>query len=224
MPIITQEVRTQVTAGVKSEQQTVQHSLIEEVHHSVDDLKPTIDKRVDDSVHESVNAAVTAQVDSQIAPRLKQLENSAQISTLINQAEGGDATSFDTLVQMAGDPQIPQNVRDLALKVARSLLTSNESALYVSRHFNNNPSETQEISYLDDPEQFSRQAAIDSLPEEYWKGHLDRLFLIMTSDVSIRVRVAAYNRFHQITQISAEVLDNQTALKWWREHRKEFVK
>jgi hypothetical protein len=224
LPIITSEVRTQVSAGVKSEQQNVQRSLIEEVHHSVEDLKPTIDKEVNNTVHESVNSAVTAQVDSQITPRLKQLENSAQLSTLINQAESGDAISFDTLVRMSADPQVLQNVRDLALKVAKSIVASNDSGIYVSRTFNDNPTESKKIAYLNNPDQFIRQAAVDSIPEEYWKGHLDQLFTMLTSDTDIRVRVSAFNRFRQITQIKAEALDNQTVWQWWLQHRKEFVK
>lgn len=202
----------------------MQRALIEEVHHSVDELKPTIDKRVDETVKQSINTAVSSQVDSQIAPRLKQLENSAQLSTLINQAESGDGGSFDTLIRMVEDSQTPQNVRDLALKVARSIIATSNSGVYTMRQFTNNPTQPQMIVYLQDPNAGTRQATIDSLSDDYWKEHLDQLFSVMTSDSEIRVRVSAYNRFRRITLIKTDALDNFTLSQWWTIHRKEFVK
>jgi hypothetical protein len=224
LPIITSEVRTQVSAGVKSEQQVVQHTLWQEVHQSVDELKPTINKRVDESVTQSVNAAVREQVDSQITPRIKELENSAQVSTLINQAESGDGSSFDTLVRMAGDSQVPQSVRDLALKVARSILASHNSGLYSTRTFTPAKTEAEEIAFLQDSDALSRQAAVDSLGIEYWKNHMDQLFATMTSDPSLQVRTSGFVRFKGITQMKYDALDNYNAVQWWGEHRKEFVK
>jgi hypothetical protein len=67
MPIITTEVKSQVAAGVKSEQQDVQRTMLQQMHQSVEDLKPTINKRVDDTVGQAVNTAVSAQVDSQMS-------------------------------------------------------------------------------------------------------------------------------------------------------------
>lgn len=224
MPIITTEVKSQVTAGVKSERQNVQHTLMQEVHQSVEDLKPTINKRVDDTVGQAVNSAVTSQVDSQIAPRLRQLENSAQVSTLINQAESGDGPSFDTLVVMAGDPQVPQNVRELALKVARSIISTHNSGLYMTRAFVEPKTETQEVEFLRDPDPSTRKAAVDSLKVEYWKGHMDDLVAIMTSDPALEVRIAGFNHFKEITQVKFDGLDNYSASQWWNLHRKEFVK
>ncbi len=162
MPIITTEVKSQVTAGVKSEQQNVQHTLMQEVHQSVEDLKPTINKRVDDTVGQAVDSAVASQVDSQITPRLKQLENSAQVSALINQANGGDGASFDTLAVMAADSQVPQNIRDLALKVARSIVASHNTGLYTTRTFLDPKTEAEETTLLSDPNPLIRRAAIDS--------------------------------------------------------------
>lgn len=223
MPIITGEVRSQVSAGVKSEQATVQTAMLQEVHKSVEDLKPTINKRVDDTVSQSVNTAVASQVDSQIAPRLKQIENSTQIITLINQAQSGDGPSFDTLVVMAGDPQVPQTSRNLALKVAKSLVSHN-AGFYTTRSFTEPKTEAQEAQLLLDSDQTTRQAAVDSLGLDYWKGHMDQLFGIMTADLDLGVRASAYNRFKSITQIKFVALDNYSAVQWWNLHRKEFVK
>jgi hypothetical protein len=224
LPIITTEVRSQVNAGVKAEQQTVQRSLIQQVHQSVEDLKPTINKRVDETVGQSVTAAVSAQVDSQIAPRLKQLENNAQISTLINQAESGDGPSFDILIRMAGDPQVPVDARNLALKVARSIVASHNQGFYSLRQFLDKKTEQEEVVYLQDADPQSRQAAVDSLGANYWKAHLDQLFSIMTMDNSIEVRRSAYMQFKGVTQLKSDALDNFTATEWWRAHRNEFVK
>ena len=223
-PIITSEVRSQVSAGVKAEQQTVQRSLIQQVHQSVEDLKPTINKRVDETVGQSVSAAVSSQVDSQIAPRLKQLENNAQISTLINQAESGDGPSFDILIQMAGDPQVPVETRNLALKVAKSIVASHNQGFYTSRQFLDKKTEQEEVALLHDADPQTRQAAVDSLSADYWKAHLDQLFSIMTTDNSIEVRRSGFMHFIGITQLKCDALDNFTATQWWKVHRNEFVK
>jgi hypothetical protein len=224
LPIITTEVKSQVNAGVKSEQQNVQRTLLQEVHQSVEDLKPTINQRVDDTVTQAVGAAVTSQVDSQIAPRLKQLENSAQVSTLINQAESGDGPSFDTLDVMAGDSQVPQDVRNLALKVVRSLVASHNAGFYSSRTFNDPKTEIQAVQLLSDSDPQTRQAAIDSLGESYWRSHMDQLFGVMMSDGALEVRTAAYFRFKGITKMKSDALDNYSAAQWWQQHRAEFVK
>jgi len=224
LPIITTEVRSQVSTGVKSEQQTVQRAMLEEVHRSVEELKPTINRRVDESVGKSVSAAVSAQVDSQIAPRLKELENSAQISTLINQAESGDGSSFDILLRMAGDPQVSESVRGLALKVVRSIVLSHNSGIRSTRTFTEIKTKEQQAQLLQDGEPLTRQAAVDSLADDYWKTHLDQLFAIMTSDGSLEVRAAAYSRFKIITMMKSDALDNYSASQWWAKHRTEFVK
>jgi HEAT repeat protein len=224
MPIITTEVRSQVSSGVKSEQKTVQNALLEEVHRSVEDLKPTINKKVDESVGQSVAAAVHSQVDAQIAPRLKDLENNAQISSLINQAESGDGVAFDTLIRMTNDPQVSPQIRDLALKVARSVIALHSSAFHTKRDFLEPKTEAEEIIFLDNPDSSVRHAAVDSLTMVYWKAHMDQLFGIMTSDSALDVREAAYVQFKAITQLKTDILDNYSAAQWWSQHRKDFVK
>jgi predicted Holliday junction resolvase-like endonuclease len=224
LPIINTEVRSQVTSGVKSEQQTVQRAMLEEVHKSVEELKPTINKRVDESVSKSVESAVHFQVDSQIAPRLRDLENNAQISSLINQAEGGDGTAFDTLFRMSGDAQITPATRDLALKVARSVVAIHNVSFPPKRNFIDPKTEDQEIAFLNNSDASIRHAAVDSLTAGYWKLHMDQLFGIMTSDSALDVREAAYIQFKIITSMKADNLDNYSAIQWWQVHRKEFVK
>ena len=224
LPIITTEVRSQVGASVKSEQQTVQRKMLEQVHQSVEDLKPTINKRVDESVSQSVSVAVRSQVDNQVTPLIRQLQDNAQVSTLINQAESDDGTSFDTLLRMAADPQVPKNVRDIALKVVKSQIATHNSALYTSRTFTDPKTRAQLVAYLQDPDSFSRQAAIDSLGRDYWKSNLDQLFTFMMSDPSLDVRMSASVMFTSITQMKSYRLDNYTESQWWNFHRKEFVK
>jgi len=53
---------------------------------------------------------------------------------------------------------------------------------------------------------------------------MDQLFQIMTSDLALDTRTAAYNKFKGITQIKFEALDNWSAAQWWGQHRMEFVK
>ena len=223
LPIITEQVHSQVGTGVKAEQRNIQQSLIQEVHSSVDELKPTINTRVDDTVSQAVDSSVRAQVDTQIAPRLKQLEGNAELSSLLIQAESGDGRAFDTIVGLASNSQAPQGTRDMALKVVRSLIAREYNNL-VLRMFQDPKTETQSEELLGDQNPFNREAAINSLAGPYWTHNLDRLFRIMTTDSNLDVRAAAFKMFQGITKIVADPLDNSAASAWWAEHRKNFVK
>jgi hypothetical protein len=171
-----------------------------------------------------VNASVSAQVDTQIAPRLKQLENNAQLSILINLAQAGNGTAYDRLFAMASDPREPKETQPLAIEVVESIIARHSSPLRPSRQFTESKTEAQEVILLHNPEAFTREAALDSLNVDYWKKHLDDLFNIMTTDPSLDVRAGAYFIFAGITQFKSDPLNNSIASQWWVQHRKDFVK
>ena len=175
LPIINHEVRSQVSAGVKNEQQNVKATLLQEVHTSVDELRPTINQRVDSTVGQAVSASVRTQVDSQIAPRLRELESNAQLSTLINGALSGDGDAFDNLVGMAGSSLTPGADRELALKVVGSTIAKANTGFRATRNFSEPKTDAEKVTLLNDPNLFIRLAAVDSLSSAYWKAHLGNL-------------------------------------------------
>ena len=223
LPIITKEVRSQVSVGVKGEQQNIQQTLLKEVHSSVDELKPTINQRVDQTVSQAVNTSVSKQVDTQIAPRLRQLEDNAQLSSLINQAQAGDGAAYDKLFAIASGQQGPV-IQPVAYEVVESIITRHSTPIRTPRQFLSPKSEAEEVKLLNDPETFTRQAAVDSLATPYWEKHLDQLFAIMTTDRSLDVRSDAYFVFSAITKFKADPLNNFAASTWWADHRKDLVK
>jgi hypothetical protein len=81
---------------------------------------------------------------------------------------------------------------------------------------------------LTDPDSLNRQAALDSLPADVLRKHLDELFRIMTTDPSLSVREAGFVRFTQL-MISpndsdhVENLDNYRALQYYSAHRQEMI-
>jgi hypothetical protein len=143
---------------------------------------------------------------------------------LINQAESGDGVAFDTLVRLTGDTQISQTARDLALKVAKSIVASHNTGIYMMKTFTVPITEAQQERFLVDAAPENREAAVDSLGQSFWKSHLDQLFGMMTSDPALEVRASGFNQFKAVTQIQADALDNYTAQQWWSRHRGEFVK
>jgi len=224
LPIITGEVRSQVAIGVKSEQGNVKQALLAEVHDSVEQLKPTINKRVDETVAKSVQTSVSSQVDSQITPKIRILEENAELSGLINKAQADDAQAFDRLVVLATNPQSNPQYRQTAFDVVRSVIIGHSGPIRATRKFKDQKTQDEEIALLTSPDIFVRLTALDSLPDSYWKDHLDQLYAMMTTDNSLNIRSASYFRFCSISHYEADPLDNYQANQWWLNHRKDFVK
>jgi large-conductance mechanosensitive channel len=224
MPLITNEVKTQVSSGVHAEQGAIQETLVSQTHKALDDMKPVIDQTVASRVGAAVDAAVKTQVDTQITPRIQQLQNSEQISELVTQAESGDGQSFDILARIAGDQSQQAGFRNTAIRTFTAVMMSHNEGIYSQLHFNDNPTPEEKLARLQSNEALQRRAAIDELTPDYVKDHLDQLFGIMTSDPDLGAREAAYQKFKSVTGNNFLNLDNATAISWWTKHRDEFVK
>jgi hypothetical protein len=146
MPLITSEVKTQVSSGVKAEQGAIQATLLGQTRKALDDMKPTIDQTVEKRVGAAVDIAIKNQVDTQISPRLQQLQNSEQISQLVTQAQSGDGQSFDILSRISVDPNQEPSFRGAAYRTFSAVLLAHNSVFYNTLHFNNNPTPDQKLA------------------------------------------------------------------------------
>lgn len=222
-PLITHEVKDQVASGVHAEQQTMRTTLLSETHTAVDALKPTINQRVDQSVAGAVNAAVKAQVDTQVAPRLKQMQDASLLSSLTAQAQTSDGTSFDSLAAISQNLAYDSQTRNAAARAYRAVMLSYNN-FYTPLIFTNDMNDSQKTALLQSENPGERRAAIDNLPDTYWKLHFDQLYTVMIQDSDLATRQSAYVKFKQLTNMKILNLDNFDAAVWWEKHRPEFVK
>jgi large-conductance mechanosensitive channel len=126
MPLITNEVKTQVSSVVHAEQGVILNAVEGQTRKAVDDMKPIIDRTIEASVGPAVDSAVKTQVDSQISPRIQQLQNSEQISELVTQAQSGDGQSFDILARIAGDQSQQVGIRNTAIRTFTAVMMSHQ--------------------------------------------------------------------------------------------------
>jgi HEAT repeat protein len=119
---------------------------------------------------------------------------------------------------------VTESVKALALKVARSAISSHNQGFLSGRSFTEPKTRQELISLLGNADSTVRQAAVDSLSQDYWKDHLDQVFGIMTGDSDLNVRTSAFAQFKQVTGYKGDNLDNFSAQNWWALHRKDHVK
>lgn len=224
MPLITKEVRSQVSSGVKAEQTVIRTALTEETKKSVDSLKPTIDIAVEKRVNSAVDTAVRTQVNAQITPQLQELQNSSKLYSLITRAQGGDGVSFDQLILMAANSGVDQDAREIADKVSAAILQSYNSTIYTSLHYKGQVSLETKLAGLKSLNSLTRRASIDELTADYAKSHIRQLREEMLFDNDLGVRQAAYVKFKTVTGAEFLNLDSQSANMWWTEHSEAFIK
>ena len=220
LPIISKEVHSQVSVGVQNEQNSIKATLGQQATLAVERLQPVIDKTVEQRINSDVDVAFKKQVE----PQLSELKSNAEISSLIARAQGGDAASFDILSRIATDETTKPELKVTADRVVSSIVQANNSTFYNPLHFTKDFTVQQKVDFLQNASGLQRRAAVDDIAETYWRENMDRLYTIMMSDEDLTVRTAAYVRFKAITKAQFLNLDAGSAVLWWGEHRKDFVK
>ena len=225
MPIITKEVNTQVRRGVESEQGTIKSAMLTETHKAVDNLKPGIDKIISARVTEQVDSAVTNKVRTEVDPAIDQLKRNADISSLFIKAQSGDGHAFDQVIQLTHDGAASQEDRNMAERMVRTVLQSHEGTIYTSRSFIAPQTDASLLEILQNsPNPDERKAALDSLSTGAATKNLDLIFKVMTTDSDLNVREAGFQLFNKVTGQKITILDNYSAMVWWQEHRKDYIK
>jgi hypothetical protein len=158
---------------------------------------------------------------------LDRLQQSQQLADLEMQAQAGNGAAFDQMVMLATNPATTKDLRESMLSGARDIL-GKHNGLHSTRHFLQPMTDEQFIQALTDADSFSRQAALDMIPLEVLRKHLDELFKIMTTDPNLSVREAGFVRFNELivagTKIDhVENLDNYNANLYFVAHRQEMI-
>jgi len=225
VPIVKSEVSIQVRRGVEAEQGIIKTAMLNETHRAVDSLTHHIDRNISEQVTSQVALSVNNKVRSEVDPTIAQLKRNANLSLFIR-AQSGEGRAFDSLNQLWHDGSVSQEDREMAERAVKTIYSAHDwNGIYVQHHFNPPKTDLVLVQLIQNsPNVHERKTSLDCLSIGASRENIDLIYRVMTTDVDLNVRDAAFRAFNQATSQTITILDNDSAMVWWKEHRKDFVK
>jgi len=216
-PLIQAEVGSQVKRRLDAEQGSIQRAITDQTQAAVKQMTPQIDRLV----KENVDSKIQSQVEP-VRKELAAVQRSGQIQGLINRMNADDAQAFDLLATMP-ILSLESDEQKLIASSLRSVFLMENQGMFVSRSFPQPMSDEQLVSFLNNTEPTTRQAALDTLVSKKNVKLLPQIVNTLQNDSSLAVRASAYRLFNTWTGQKFNVLDKPSLLQWWNQHQKEFT-
>jgi hypothetical protein len=212
-PLIKSEVATQVKSRVDAERPAITSAVNQQTQIAVKQMGSQIDSQV--------RSSVDAKVATSIDPVIRRIKDEADLQLIITRMNADDGQAFDSLLH--GAP-LPDASEQAAVNAAlRSVVSAHQAPVFIQgREFIPPISHAEVLVRLNDPDPFSREAAVDTLVNPRDFTLLPKFVEMMTSDPSINVRCSAYRVFNNWTGQNFVCLNIAPTLEWWAKHREQY--
>jgi HEAT repeat protein len=208
--LIRQTVSDQVGVKVKQEEPQIKETVVQETKRAVDNLTPNISSEVDKKTSQAL-APLRAQIES--------YQEILNVSTLALAARGGNALAFDQLVRIGSLTTTPAGIREISIDTQNAIYLEMNSPLYAGRAFKDSKDAPELKRLLDNPDPFTRWAAVDALAAKGQKDVVPRLMEMINHDNSLWVRGAAYQALQGLTGQTFEKLRLDQWNSWWEANK-----